>query len=74
MINHSKCLGRAQTIQRGKQFRYFTQGSMKGFGSREAAGGAPADAYRAYDTMSAETEHDIDILFNHAEVSLKSTN
>lgn len=44
---------------------------MVGVGSREAAGGAPADAYRPYEGMTGSELDDIDLLFNHAEVCIE---
>jgi hypothetical protein len=67
---HSKQLPRSRAIQRGNQFSYLSGGSMVGLGSREPAGGASGDAYRAYESMSASSLDDIDLLFNHAEVHL----
>jgi hypothetical protein len=43
---------------------------MVGIGSRVPVGGARADAYRAYGGMSGETLEGIDLLFDHAEMSL----
>ena len=67
---HSKKLPRSRAIQRGSQFNYLSGGTMVGLGSREPAGGASGDAYRAYEGMSADSLDDIDLLFNHAEVHL----
>lgn len=70
MIKHSKQIPRNSRIQRGAQFDFFSEGEMVGIGSRAPAGGAPADCYRQYDTVSARSLHDIDLLFNHAEVGV----
>lgn len=68
MIEHSKQIPRNAPIQRGSQFAFFSEGNMTGIGSRAPAGGAPADCYRQYKTVNARSLHDIDMLFNHAEV------
>lgn len=68
MIDHSKKLSEIKLIKCGKQFLHFSEGHMRGIGSRFPAGGAPADAYRVYDGTSADSLEDLDLLFNHAEV------
>jgi hypothetical protein len=68
MLDHSKQLPRNRPIRRGKQFKKYSGGWMAGYGSRQPAGGAAADTYRAYSSMSADSVQDIDLLFNHAEV------
>lgn len=68
MVNHSKKLSKIKPIKRGGQFQQFSQGQMRGIGSRLPAGGAPGDAYRAYEGTSADSLEDLDLLFNHAEV------
>lgn len=68
MVEHSKLIPRGNPIQRGQKFAFLSAGSMIGVGSRVPAGGAPADTYRGYDVMRAESLEDINLLFNHAEV------
>jgi hypothetical protein len=70
MIEHSTKIPRNHTIKRGAKFAFFSEGEMVGIGSRVPAGGAPADCYRQYETVSARSLHDIDLLFNHAEVGV----
>lgn len=70
MKGHSKKLSKLRSIKRGKQFRAFCGGTMVGVGSREPAGGAPADAYRPYEGMTGSELEDIDLFFDHAEVCI----
>jgi hypothetical protein len=68
MVDHSKKSSKIKPIKRGEQFHHLSVGHMRGIGSRIPAGGAPGDAYRAYDGTSADSLEELDLLFNHAEV------
>ena len=70
MIEHSRQIPRNSHIQRGGQFDFFSEGEMVGIGSRAPAGGAPGDCYRPYNTISANSLNDIDLLFNYTEVDM----
>jgi hypothetical protein len=68
MVDHSKKLSKLKLIKQGEQFCHFSEGHMRGIGSCFPAGRAPADSYRVYKGISADSLEDLDLLFNHAEV------
>ncbi|KIK54519.1 hypothetical protein GYMLUDRAFT_177179 [Collybiopsis luxurians FD-317 M1] len=58
-----------RSLIRGGQFQWWVNGFMRPFGSREAMGGYPGDAYNPYAGIEADTEKGINVLFDHADSS-----
>jgi hypothetical protein len=68
MLRYHAAQTKVKPLVRGQQFNYYSYGKMWVFGTRAAAGGAPGDALRMYEGISADTLDALNSMFNYAEV------
>jgi len=61
------------SVKRGNTHQSWAYGSMVPMGARLPQGGRPGDCYASYPYMSASEVKDIDLMFNHAEVTFFSS-
>jgi hypothetical protein len=71
LITHHRKISHQKAVKRGS---LALAGTMVARGGRVPAGGRPGDAYVPYSDMGSTSGEDLDLLYNHAYVSLSCCN